>query len=468
MEKNFLDNDIFPGLTPNLSKLSNSSKSFVGLNTVWGTSWTMGGMVASQCGIPLTAGIGGSVMSSDVLRNFVCIGDILNANGYHNIYVGGASSAFAGKGNFYKSHGFHEVYGADELKNDTNERSEWGAFDDYLYEFLLKKIKVLSKGGTPYSAFALTLDTHLPNGLKTPLCSNLKYSDGNSGLLNSVHCADFLFGRFYERLKKDNLLHNTLLVVASDHLMMKSSLDRSLNSKMRYNTLLINHDQVVPEKIERRSSVLDVAPTILGFLGVKSSVLGLGSDLLSTDTNFVENYAPNHDSVLGANQSEFTDFNGAHGHVINEILFKSDKLTINGKSIPVKSIVLFDKKNKLYSIGGYDTRFDFPIQIGGKDDLGLIFDQCRNFSFLKKHYSTLNGLCALFTSPNTGYIVTKLTNNSFDIEDVRSVVDNSNNSSEFNRRVINSFYTKGSVLNEIKLGLESPIFVRSACSLPLK
>jgi phosphoglycerol transferase len=81
-----------------------------------GSSWTMGGLVATQCAIPLrTMSVLGSArageQSASFLPNAVCLGDVLATMGYRNVFLGGARLAFAGKGQFLADHGYSERYG---------------------------------------------------------------------------------------------------------------------------------------------------------------------------------------------------------------------------------------------------------------------------------------------------------------------------------------------------------------------
>ncbi len=85
-----------------------------------GTDYTIAGMVASQCGIPLFAPFEGNAsasMSSFFPQN-ICLGDILKNSGYENYFIQGANLRFAGKDVFLKSHGFdYRVWLAEELKS---------------------------------------------------------------------------------------------------------------------------------------------------------------------------------------------------------------------------------------------------------------------------------------------------------------------------------------------------------------
>jgi phosphoglycerol transferase len=52
-ERTYLDQKLFPGLVTGLRRLEGAATSFTNINQMPGTSFTMGGIVGSQCGIPL-------------------------------------------------------------------------------------------------------------------------------------------------------------------------------------------------------------------------------------------------------------------------------------------------------------------------------------------------------------------------------------------------------------------------------
>ncbi len=134
-----------------------------------GTDYTIAGMVASQCGIPLFAPFKGnaSVSVSSFFPQNICLGDILKNSGYQNYFVQGANLRFAGKDVFLKSHGFDHLYGSEELKSvvaDPHYRNDWGFYDDTVLDEAWKKFEELSRSGQRFSLFTLTVDTHHPDG----------------------------------------------------------------------------------------------------------------------------------------------------------------------------------------------------------------------------------------------------------------------------------------------------------------
>ena len=180
LERTYFDNDAFPNLTPELGELKNQSLDFSHTMQLPGTDYTIAGMVASQCGIPLFAPFEGNASAS--LSSFfpqnICLGDILKNSGYENYFVQGANLRFAGKDVFLKSHGFDNLYGAEELKTtvaDPAYKNDWGYYDDTVLDEAWKKFETLSREGKRFSLFTLTVDTHHPDGFISRTCNRKKY-----------------------------------------------------------------------------------------------------------------------------------------------------------------------------------------------------------------------------------------------------------------------------------------------------
>ncbi len=146
LERTYFDNDAFPNLTPELGRIKAEAIDFSNTMQLPGTDYTIAGMVASQCGIPLFAPFEGNASASvsSFFPQNICLGDILKNSGYENYFVQGANLRFAGKDVFLKSHGFDHLYGAEELKTtvaDPTYRNDWGFYDDTVLDGDLEKIR---------------------------------------------------------------------------------------------------------------------------------------------------------------------------------------------------------------------------------------------------------------------------------------------------------------------------------------
>jgi len=288
LERTYFDNAAFPDLTPELGAIKNNSIDFTHTAQLPGTDYTIAGMVASQCGIPLFAPFEGNAsasMSSFFPQN-LCLGDILKNSGYENHFVQGANLRFAGKDVFLKSHGFDHLVGAEELKSqvaDPAYRNDWGFYDDTVLDEVWKKYEELSKSGKRFSLFTLTVDTHHPDGFISRACDRKRYEI--EGKLNqsfsAVTCSQQNIAALIQKIQASPWYKNTVIVVSSDHLAMNNTAWKYLNKQDRNNLFFVlRGDRPQQDVSGLKRNTMDNGATVLDILG-GDNFIGLGRSSLS-------------------------------------------------------------------------------------------------------------------------------------------------------------------------------------------
>lgn len=299
IERTYDDNERFDDAYEDFNAIGEESVVFEGVRQLDNTGWTMAGMIASQCGVPLMpAGLLHDEQFEPldhVVPGVNCLGDILSAQDYQLTYIGGASTDFAGKGLFYNDHGFDRILGREELEprlDDPDYVNSWGLYDDSLYDMMLEELKMLDESDDPWGMVALTLGAHAPFGFPADSCKERQGEFDGEDILYSVECSGWLTRQFLDRLEDEGLLDNTLVVIASDHLSMKVSAWDKLVASERDNTLMLYSDDLEPARIRRESTTLDIFPTILETMGyqTESHRAGLGVSLLAEPQNLVERH----------------------------------------------------------------------------------------------------------------------------------------------------------------------------------
>lgn len=266
-----------------LSSLSQlEGASFAGFRQAPGTGWTIAGMVATQCGVPLKRvtvydeNTQGEVLKS-FLPNATCLSDILAEHRYRNVFMGGGSPSFAGKGKFLRSHHYHEVYGEEDwLRQGVphDAMNGWGLFDVDLFARARRKLQDLENTKRPFSLTLLTVDTHEPRGYLSRHCAERGYA----GFEGVVQCTADEVAEFVRFIKTNGYLANTNVVIVGDHLARKNPLTDKLstlperhifNAFISSQSLQKNREDIVH---------FDLLPTMLEFVGfeVRGGRLGLG------------------------------------------------------------------------------------------------------------------------------------------------------------------------------------------------
>ncbi len=292
LERTYLDENVFPGLMPNLNRLASESLDVRNLASAEGSGWTIAGLVSSMCGVPLTTSQGDE-NSMDRMGSFlpkaVCLGDYLKQQGYTNHYLGGANGQFAGKGQFLASHGFDEVHDLAWFKQQKKigriHYSAWGVHDDVLLDTAYQRFEQLSRAGSPFMLTTLTMDTHHPAGHLPVSCKGERYQSqyGNINMLNALKCSDRLISQLVERIQASPYGKDTLIVIASDHLAMPNDLTHILTRQKRENLLLFLGDGIAPQQLSADAgTTLDSGATLLSLLDPNLKTMGFGRSLIDT------------------------------------------------------------------------------------------------------------------------------------------------------------------------------------------
>ena len=339
LERTYFDEAIFPGLITQLRTLENQAISFTNIVSVFSTRFTMGGIVASQSGIPLVTPTSDGNAMADMdtfLPAATGLGNLLHSEGYYLAFMGGASRHFAGKAKFLKSREFDSIDDYETLQpylSDQTYRNTWGLYDDTLFDLAYERFVRLSAEKKRFGLFLLTLETHHPNGFLSKSMTHVSYRDGSNLMLNAVASSDQQIGRFVHRIRNSSQGKNTVIVIASDHISFANSTTPLLQRGTRRNLFFILPSHTTPpRKIDRKGSTLDAGVTLLPFLGYKGSI-GLGRDLLDPDEHENDaSHIQNKETLLSwrAELAKFWNFPQYTRSI--EFHYVTSEVTIDGRN----------------------------------------------------------------------------------------------------------------------------------------
>ena len=290
---------------PELTKIAQQNEDFSGSNTdlnggivFSGMGFTTGGIFAQSMGLPLKIGIGGNNMETQnsFFPQITGLGDILEQEGYRQIYLIGSDATFGGRRLLYEDHGGFEirdyVYAQEEKWIDPDYEVWWGYEDEKLFSFAKDMLKELADGEEPFNLTLLTVDTHFEDGYVCRLC---KDEFGDDQYANVMACSSRQLAGFLDWIQKQDFYENTTIILSGDHTTMDADFCDDVDKNYQRKTYLavINSGMQVknPEK-ERAFSTLDLFPTTLAALSVdiEGDKLGLGTNLYSEKETLVEQF----------------------------------------------------------------------------------------------------------------------------------------------------------------------------------
>lgn len=284
LESTYSDTSLFRNdLLQRLTKFNNHKIAFKHFRQMPGASWSIAGIVSSQCGLPLklVTMIGQNrqgEQTAHFLPQAICLGDILKQHGYKNIYMNGSDVDFAGVGKFFKDHGYDELYGREYwlqtglINKET--MTGWGLPDDKLLQQAKLKLQQLMQGNQPFNLTLFTIDTHGLTGQLSTTCAENGFSDF-SGI---VECTANMVSDLAAYAKQQGWLDRMDIVIMGDHLAMKNLDSKFLEqSPQRYVFGEIIGNNAMQKQTDDIDH-FDMLPTILTALGfdIEGGRLGLG------------------------------------------------------------------------------------------------------------------------------------------------------------------------------------------------
>ena len=300
--------------TPELTELARENVSFSHSEQLEGAAiapacgWTIAGLVAQTAGLPLKLGLyddQGMDNMGDQFASFLpgatTLGDILNAEGYRNVYMAGSDFTFGGRRQYFTQHGDYEIWDyltAKELGRIPQDYYEgWGFEDQKLYEYAKEMLTELAAGDQPFNFSLLTVDTHAPGYV----CAKCSPDDSGDSYARALRCSSAQAAEFIAWCQQQPFYENTVIVVTGDHASMTGPFYASSNTayekhsgdadRLVYNAF-INAAAEPAQETGRLFTTLDFFPTTLAALGVtiEGERLGLGVNLFSGEKTLAEIY----------------------------------------------------------------------------------------------------------------------------------------------------------------------------------
>ena len=301
-----LENDCFNGDTDILN----------GARSLYNSTWTIAGLVAQTSGLPLGINhvLTNNINSiSSFMPGATTLGDILEKEGYHNVFMLGSDAKFGNRDVYFKEHGNYDIddYYWARNNNKLPDKSYyvwWGYEDDKLFTYAKEELTSLAESDEPFALSLLTVDTHFVNGYLCDDCPDTFTSQYS----NVLACSSKKVSELVEWIESQPWGENTVIVINGDHLCMDSKYyeDMPDDYERKTYTAIINSSKKEPDTT-RLYSTMDLFPTTLSAMGVtiKGDRLALGTDLYSDTPTLLEELGENYLNYELSLNSTFYDKN---------------------------------------------------------------------------------------------------------------------------------------------------------------
>lgn len=260
-------------LTPRLDELLGRSLAFT---QMYATGIrTVRGLEAISLSLPPTPGL--SIVKRDrgntELRT---LGTVLREAGYDTRFVYGGYALFDNMRGFFSTNGYRVVDRTDVDDANVAGENVWGIADESLFDQVLRECDDAAAGGKPFHTFVMTTSNHRP----------YTYPEGRvsipsgTGRQGAVQYTDYAIGRFLDMAAGKPWFDDTIFVVVADHCDSSRGYTRLPVDRFHIPILVYAPGLVEPREVDGVCSQIDLAPTLLGLLGISYESTFFGVDLL--------------------------------------------------------------------------------------------------------------------------------------------------------------------------------------------
>lgn len=258
------------GLTPYLDSLYHHSLAF---DNIWSAGiHTNQGMYSTLYSFPTI--MKRNAMKGSVIPIYSGLPTVLKENGYYNLFFMTHESQYDNMNGFYRTNGFNEIY-AEENYPKEKRVNQWGVQDDYLYEYALPILTDRAATGQPFFGVLLSISNHPPYIIPP------YFQPRSSEIENQiVEYADWSIRKLMTEAQKQPWFENTIFVFIGDHGKLVGTPENEMPESYNHVPLFIYGKGIIPSTNHSMGAQIDVAPTLLGMLGIGYTQIGLGVDLL--------------------------------------------------------------------------------------------------------------------------------------------------------------------------------------------
>jgi len=204
-------------------------------------------------------------------------GAVMRSLGYHTSFLYGGYGYFDNMNAFYDANGF-EVLDRKAI-NSARFENIWGVADEDLFDHALGRFDRLFGSGAPFFAIIMTTSNHKPFTFR-PGLEQYGIPARGGGRPAGVRYADFALARFLRAAESHPWFDDTLFVVVADHGARVYGREKIPLRTYEIPLLLYAPRHVEPRRVDTLMTQIDVAPTVLGLLGLPYEAPFFGQDVL--------------------------------------------------------------------------------------------------------------------------------------------------------------------------------------------
>jgi phosphoglycerol transferase MdoB-like AlkP superfamily enzyme len=223
-------------------------------------------------------------------------GRVMHDLGYQTSFLYGGYGYFDNMNAFYAGNGFTVLDRADI--DHVRFENIWGVSDEDLFDRAIRHFSEQHARREPFFSIVMTTSNHKPYTFR-PGLEQIGIPAQGGGRAAGVRYADHALGYFLREAKKQPWFDDTVFVVVADHGARVYGKAEIPLRTYEIPLMIYAPKHIKPQRVDALMSQIDVAPTVLGLLGLPYEAPFFGQDVLHTpEASRIALFSHDHDVAI--------------------------------------------------------------------------------------------------------------------------------------------------------------------------
>ena len=281
-------------------------------------------------------------------------GKVMNDLGYQSSFLYGGYGYFDDMNRFFAGNGFQVLDRTDIDK--VRFENVWGVADEDLFDRALQHYGEQHKAGKPFFSIIMTTSNHKPFTFRPGLEQEGIQPEGG-GRQSGVRYADYALGYFLREAARQPWFDDTIFVVVADHGARVYGKAEIPLETYEIPLMIYAPKHVAPRQVDTLMTQIDIAPTVLGMLGLPYEAPFFGIDALHErqDHARIALFSHNHDvAILRDNQLVVLGLGKTHQSLTYDPAAKTFKPRPDDVALQDLGVAYFQTASDLFKTNRYN------------------------------------------------------------------------------------------------------------------
>jgi phosphoglycerol transferase MdoB-like AlkP superfamily enzyme len=226
------------------------------------------------------------------------IGGVFASKGYDVRWLYGGYAYFDNMRAFFEGNGYLVEDRTQIPKEKIHHENIWGVADEDLFDFALEHADRLARSGKPFFIHIMNTSNHKPFTFR-PGLEQFGIRPAGGGRESGVRYADFAQGYFLKQAAQHPWFDDTIFIIVADHGARVYGKQEIPLRSYEIPLMFYAPKHIAPRRVDGLTTQIDIAPTLLGLLGLPYTASWFGQDALNTpEAGRIAFFSHNHDVAL--------------------------------------------------------------------------------------------------------------------------------------------------------------------------